>query len=128
MGKQELAAVEALARHFSARWDVGEGPHEAWLTIARKRVAVDVEHPPEERIVERARANPGVRDRDQLDLVPSQPQLVGKLIRDDLRPSVCVRNLGPAHGNSHRCWSCSSRAIRSSRSSISFSIASLNAR
>jgi hypothetical protein len=37
--KQEQAAIEAVARHFSATWE--KGP-DATLTIARKRIAVEV--------------------------------------------------------------------------------------
>jgi hypothetical protein len=40
--KQERAAIEAVARHFSAAWDKGEGPPDAFLTIAGKRIAVEV--------------------------------------------------------------------------------------
>jgi hypothetical protein len=40
--KHERAALEAVARHFSATWEKGEGPPDAYLTIARKRVAVEV--------------------------------------------------------------------------------------
>ena len=40
--KHERAALEAVARHFSATWEKGEDPPDAYLTIARKRVAVEV--------------------------------------------------------------------------------------
>jgi hypothetical protein len=40
--KQERAALEAVVRHFSATWEEGEGPSDAYLTIARKRIAVEV--------------------------------------------------------------------------------------
>jgi len=40
--KQKQAAVEAVARHFSATWEKGEDPPDAYLTIARKRIAVEV--------------------------------------------------------------------------------------
>ncbi len=91
-----------------------------------RRVPVHVDEPPEERLVEHVGAAiPGERDGDELDLVTAQPELVGQLIRDDLRPAVDERNLRPADGDPHEC---SSRAIRSSRSSISFRTASLNAR
>jgi hypothetical protein len=40
--KQERAAIEAIARHFSATWEKGEAPPDAYLTIARKRIAVEV--------------------------------------------------------------------------------------
>ena len=88
-------------------------------------VAREIDEPPEERLVEHVRPVPGERDRDQLDLVPADAQLVGELVGDDLGPAVDERNLRPADGDSHFC---SSRATRSSRSSISLSTASLNAR
>jgi hypothetical protein len=42
MRKPELAALEGLAGHFSATWEKGEGLADAYLTIAGKRIAVDV--------------------------------------------------------------------------------------
>jgi hypothetical protein len=42
LGKRERAALEAVARHFSATWEKGEAPSDAYLTIARKRIAVEV--------------------------------------------------------------------------------------
>jgi hypothetical protein len=42
VGKRERAALEAVARHFSATWEKGEAPPDAYLTIARKRIAVEV--------------------------------------------------------------------------------------
>jgi hypothetical protein len=40
--KQKRAAIEALARHFAATWEKGEEPPDAYLTIAGKRIAVEV--------------------------------------------------------------------------------------
>ena len=40
--KRQRAAVEAVARHFSATWEEGEGPPDAHLTIAGERIAVEV--------------------------------------------------------------------------------------
>jgi hypothetical protein len=40
--KQERAAIEAVARDFSATWERGEGPPDAYLTIAGKCIAVEV--------------------------------------------------------------------------------------
>src|SRR3954464_6672180 len=42
LGKRERAALEAVAGHFSATWEKGEAPPDAYLTIARKRIAVEV--------------------------------------------------------------------------------------
>lgn len=42
MRKRERAAIEVVARHFSATWERGEEPPDAYLTIARKRIAVEV--------------------------------------------------------------------------------------
>jgi hypothetical protein len=42
LGKRARAALEAVARHFSATWEKGEGPPDAYLTIAGKRIAVEV--------------------------------------------------------------------------------------
>jgi hypothetical protein len=41
--KREQAAIEAVARHFSATWETGgEESPDAYLTMAGKRIAVDV--------------------------------------------------------------------------------------
>jgi hypothetical protein len=42
LGKRERAALEAVARHFSATWEKGEAPSDAYLTIAGTRIAVEV--------------------------------------------------------------------------------------
>jgi hypothetical protein len=40
--KRERAAIEAVARKFSATWEKGNDPSDAYLMVAGKRVAVDV--------------------------------------------------------------------------------------
>jgi hypothetical protein len=41
--KQEQAAIEAVARHFSAMWEMAEEDSpDAYVTVAGKRIAVDV--------------------------------------------------------------------------------------
>jgi hypothetical protein len=40
--KQERTAIEAVARQFSATWEKGTDPPDAYLTVARKRVAVEI--------------------------------------------------------------------------------------
>src|SRR6516225_73811 len=40
--KQERTAIEAVARRFSATWEKGSDPPNAYITVAGKRVAVDV--------------------------------------------------------------------------------------
>jgi hypothetical protein len=42
MNKQKQAAIETISRHFSATWEKGEDPPDAYLMIARKRIAVEV--------------------------------------------------------------------------------------
>jgi len=42
LGKRARAALEAVASHFSATWEKGEAPPDAYLTIAGKRIAVEV--------------------------------------------------------------------------------------
>src|SRR5262249_5743688 len=38
--KREQAAIEAVAGHFSATWEKGEGPPDAYIASARKRKPV----------------------------------------------------------------------------------------
>src|SRR3981081_2245808 len=40
--KQERTAIEAVARRFSATWEKGSDPPDAYLMVAGKRVAVDI--------------------------------------------------------------------------------------
>lgn len=40
--KQGRTDVEAVGRQFSAKWEKGSDPSNAYITVARKRVAVDV--------------------------------------------------------------------------------------
>jgi hypothetical protein len=40
--KQERTAIEAAARRFSASWEKGSDPSDAYFMVAEKRVAVDV--------------------------------------------------------------------------------------
>jgi hypothetical protein len=41
--KREQAAIEAVARHFSATWEIGkEDSPDAYVTIAGKQIAVEV--------------------------------------------------------------------------------------
>jgi len=40
--KQERSAIEAVARRFAATWETGSDPRDAYLTVAGKRVALDV--------------------------------------------------------------------------------------
>jgi hypothetical protein len=40
--KQEQAAIEAVAGHFSATWEKGEGPPDAYIAIGGKRIAVEI--------------------------------------------------------------------------------------
>ena len=42
MRKQKQAAIEAIARHFSATWEMGENPPDAYLMLARQRIALEV--------------------------------------------------------------------------------------
>jgi hypothetical protein len=40
--KHERTAIEAVARRFSAAWESGGDPPDAYITVAGKRVAVDI--------------------------------------------------------------------------------------
>ena len=39
---QERTAIEAVARRFSATWEKGSDPPDAYIMVAGKRVAVDI--------------------------------------------------------------------------------------
>jgi hypothetical protein len=40
--QRERTAMEAIARRLSATWEKGSNPHDAYITLAGKRVAVDI--------------------------------------------------------------------------------------
>jgi hypothetical protein len=40
--RQERTAIEAVARRFSATWEKGSDLPDAYITLAGKRVAVDI--------------------------------------------------------------------------------------
>src|ERR1700691_77593 len=42
LNQHERAAIEAVARRFSATWQKGNNPPDAYITVAGKRVAVDI--------------------------------------------------------------------------------------
>ena len=42
LGKRERAAMNSVARHFSATWEAGGGAPAAWLTVGGRRIAVEV--------------------------------------------------------------------------------------
>lgn len=42
MGRAELLAIAAVARHFSATWQSGEGGPDAYLTVGGRRIVLDV--------------------------------------------------------------------------------------
>jgi len=42
LNKQERTAIEAVARRFSATWEKGSDPPDAYIMVAGKRVAVDI--------------------------------------------------------------------------------------
>ena len=61
LGKQERAAIEAVARRTSATWAQGRGPTDAYLTVAGKRVAVDARRLERRRSGVGQLARPGLR-------------------------------------------------------------------
>jgi len=42
LGKRQRAAIEAVAKRFSATWEMGSDPPDAFILVAGKRVAVDI--------------------------------------------------------------------------------------
>jgi hypothetical protein len=42
LNKQERTAIETVARRFSATWEKGSDPPDAYIIVAGKRVAIDI--------------------------------------------------------------------------------------
>ena len=56
------AAIRAVARHFSAQWQTGEGPPDAELTAGRRKVALDIARIEEQPSRARRGARPRLRE------------------------------------------------------------------
>src|SRR5581483_6173535 len=85
-----------------------------------------VDEPPQECLVEHARLRiPLERHGDELRLVPSRPERPDEIVRHHLGAAPHERHLRRRDDDPHLTSSCE---MRSSRSSISFNTASLNAR
>jgi hypothetical protein len=90
--QQERAAIEAVARRFSATWKSGRNAH---LTVARKRVSVDV-RTIRSRGAGRNGARPGLRfDRVATRLVDRVRAAVGEAIPDG--STVLLTVTAPIH-------------------------------
>jgi hypothetical protein len=91
MRKREQDALEAVARHFSATWLKGEDPSDAYVTTARKRIAVEVVAL-EPRIVDPSRlAKPRLRfDRVALGFVGRLQAAASRLVPDDRTALLAV--------------------------------------
>jgi hypothetical protein len=74
LGKKEQDAIEAVARHFSATWEKGEGLSGGFLKIGRKRIAVEVA------TIKQRIAEPAVKFRLRFDKVVFE--VVGRLQAD----------------------------------------------
>jgi hypothetical protein len=84
LGKRERAALDAVARHFSATWEKGEAPPDAYLTIARKRIAVEVTTTKQRIAVRGGLTMPCLRfDRVALRVVRRLREALSASVRDD---------------------------------------------
>jgi hypothetical protein len=84
LGKQEQAALDVVAGHFSATWEEGDGGSpDAYLAIGGKRIAVEVTAI-KPGIAERGdRTNPRLRfDRTALRLVTRLQAALAELVPD----------------------------------------------
>ena len=99
--KRERTAVEAVARHLSATWEQGEGPPDAYLTIAGKRIAVEVTtiRP---RIAARGLTKPRLRfDRVALGFVRRLQAALGKSVPDG---KTLIVTITAPYGCPRRRW------------------------
>jgi hypothetical protein len=81
--KPELAAIQAVVRHFSATWEKGKGPHEDYVVTRGKRVGIEVT------VIKRriaglgSRAKPRLRfDRVALRVVGDLQASLGEIVPD----------------------------------------------
>jgi hypothetical protein len=68
--RQERSAIEAVARHFSATWENGEQPPNAYIKIGKTKIAVDIAAIKQRRIKWDGLARPRLRfDKNALRVV-----------------------------------------------------------
>jgi len=81
--KQERTAIEAVAKRFSATWELGSGPRV--LTVAGKRVAVEITTFKRHGNVQRNPAKPRLRfDKVVTRLMERQQAALGKTVPDGM--------------------------------------------
>jgi hypothetical protein len=83
--KQERAAIEAVARRFSARWEEAGDPSDTYITIAGKRVALEVAVMKQPGGVHGGRAKPRLRfDKVAVRLVEHLQATLREVVPDDV--------------------------------------------
>ena len=83
--KQERSAIEAIARRFSATWEERNDAHDANITVAGKRVAVDITTLKRRGTVQGNAAKPHLRfDKVAMRLMDRLRVTLGKTVPDGM--------------------------------------------
>jgi hypothetical protein len=94
--KQERTAIEAVARWFSATWEKGSDPPDAYIMLAGKRVAVDIRTLRPRGARQRNAAKPRLRfDKVATRLIERLQATIGETVPDGM--TVLLTITAPIH-------------------------------
>ena len=94
--KQELAAIEAVARRFSAKWEKGSESADAFFVVDGKRVAVDISTLKRHGTIQGNAVKPRLRfDKVATRLVERLQATLGKTVPDGI--TVLLTITAPIH-------------------------------
>jgi hypothetical protein len=94
--KQERTAVEAVARWFSATWEKGSDPPDAYIMLAGKRVAVDIKTLSPRGTGQGNAAKPRLRfDKVATGLIERLQSTLGETVPDGM--TVLLTTTAPIH-------------------------------
>jgi len=83
--KQERTAIEAVARRFSATWESGSDPPDAYVIVAGKRVAVDITTLKRRRTGQGDAVKPGLRfDKVATRVIERLQATLGRTVPDGM--------------------------------------------
>ncbi len=89
--KQERAAIEAVAKRFSATWENGSDPPDAYIRVAGKRVAVDITTLKRRGTGQGSAAKPRLRfDKVATWLMERLQAVLGKTVPDGMTVVVTI--------------------------------------
>ena len=117
--KQERTAIEAVARRFSATWEKGSDPPDAYMMVAGERVAVDMTTLKRRGTGQGNAAKPRLRfDKVATRLIERLQATLGETVPDGMTvlltitaPIVCHRKALPRWKTKYKVFSGGERRV-----------------